>query len=120
MHYNGLGCPAFVHYLPSYIRCSSQLHSIFDFRPTIFPVRPNYIHGWSVQGPQKLVAHRSMSVARHGMPNARRGTPEADILVQTERDRPAFHTIEFVSVAACTLKFNVHRQIQISYIKVSH
>jgi len=28
--------------------------------------------------------------------------------------------IEFVSVAACTLKFNVHRQIQISYIKVSH
>ena len=97
MHYNGLGCPAFVHYLPSYIRCSSQLHSIFDFRPTIFPVRPNYIHGWSVQGPQKLVAHRSMSVARHGMPNARRGTPEADILVQTERDRPAFHIIATVT-----------------------
>jgi len=78
---------------------SAQLHSLFV--PTILyirppPNRPNYTHGWSVQGPQKLVAHRSMSVTQRGMPIARRGTPEADILVQTERDRPAFHTITVI------------------------
>ena len=66
---------------------------IFDFRPTIFLVHPNYIHRWSVQGPQKLVAHHSMSVAQRGMPIAQHGMPEADILVQTKHDCPAFHTM---------------------------
>ena len=69
---------------------TSQMYRKPDWSPLFVPTAlyirppPNYIHRWSV-GPQKSVTHRSTSIAQ-------RGTPEADILVRTERDRPAFHT----------------------------